>query len=145
MTKKLFAAALFCALMSAFSLQTSAKARYPYLQNERFVARTMRVLHSAQVTYSATTGNGNYGSLSQLRAVYLINELLARGYANGYNFTITTVARTNNNEASFNVSAVPQIYGTTGIRSFYIDTSGVIYGADKHGEPANADDPPIQQ
>jgi len=114
------------------------------LPNEECTIFNIRSLHSAEVTYQATSGNGNFGTLNQLNAQFLISELLARGYANGYNFTITTVARTNNTEASFTITAVPINYGVTGIRSFYINTSGVMRGADKNGAPANADDPPIE-
>lgn len=114
------------------------------LPNEDCTISNMRTLHSAEVTYQATLGNGDYGTVSQLYTANLISELLARGYANGYRFTITTVARTNNTEASFIITAVPINYGVTGTRSFYIDTSGIIRGTDKNGAPATADDPPIE-
>jgi hypothetical protein len=34
-------------------------------------------------------------------------------------------------------------YGEMGIRSFYIDTSGIVRGADKNGAPADVNDPPV--
>jgi hypothetical protein len=33
--------------------------------------------------------------------------------------------------------------GVTGVRSFFMDESAVIRGADRQGGPANQDDPPI--
>jgi hypothetical protein len=114
------------------------------LPNEECTISNLRTLYSAEVTYQATSGNGSFGTLNQLHTNFLVNDLLARGSANGYRFTITTVARTNNTEASFTITAVPINYGVTGIRSFYVDTSGVVRGADRNGAPATADDPPIE-
>ena len=114
------------------------------LPNEECTISRIRTLHSAEVTYSATSGNGNYTNLNELYTAGLIDELLARGYVNGYNFTIAFTAQTSNNPATFSISAVPINYGSTGFRSFYIATDGVIRAADKHGEPATADDPPIE-
>lgn len=113
-------------------------------RNEDCAISDLRTLHSAEITYQATSGNGNYGTINQLFVAGLVNELLARGYADGYNFNITFTVRTMTSEASFKITAVPINYGVTGIRSFYIDPSGVIRGADKQGAPATADDPPIE-
>ena len=113
------------------------------LPNEECAIGYLRGFYGAELTYQSSFGNGNYGSLSQLAAAGLIGELLARGYANGYNFTIT-VSRTTDQQTSFSVSAVPQVYGTSGVRSFYIATDGIIHAADKHGEPATADDPVLE-
>ena len=39
--------------------------------------------------------------------------------------------------------ATPQSYRKTGRKSFYIDETGVMRGADKNGVTATNDDPPI--
>lgn len=110
--------------------------------NEGCTMQAMRTLHGAEATYQATAGNGNYGSLSQLRAMNLISTSLGTGLAHGYSFTLTTVDQSPGNfPASFRISAVPQTYGTTGIRSFFIGTDGVIFCADKNGAPADQNDP----
>ena len=114
------------------------------LPNEECAISNLRNISSAEYTYQANEGNGNFGTLNQLAAAYLVSELLARGYANGYNFAVTTTAQTNNNPATFKISAVPITYGATGFRSFYIDENGVIHAADKHGAPATADDPVLE-
>jgi len=113
--------------------------------NEKCVISDLRTLHSAQITYSQTIGNGNYGTFSQLYESSLINQSLVSGFFHGYIFTCTIVARTNNTPASFKISAVPANYGASGIRSFFVDEVGVLRGADKNGAPANEDDPPIQE
>ena len=105
----------------------------------------MRTLHSAQATYQATSGNGNYGSLNNLRQAEFIDAVLASGKKYGYLFVVQTMARTDASGARFSITATPQSYRKTGRKSFYVDETGVIRGADKNGAPANADDPPIQK
>lgn len=112
--------------------------------NERCTIQDLRTLHSAQSTYQATYGNGiSYGSLSQLRTAGLIFQVLATGQSHGYSFVVTVFAQSPQTPARFTITAVPQTYGTTGVRSFFIDESGVIRGADRNGEPADQNDPPI--
>lgn len=113
--------------------------------NEQCTFSALRTLHGAEATYQATSGNGNYGSLAQLRSARLISQTLASGSANGYNFIVTFVIQTENVPASFQISAVPQVYGTTGILSFFIATDGIIHCADRNGAPADENDPPCNQ
>ncbi len=113
--------------------------------NEGCAIRDVRTLHSAEITYQAISGNGNSGTLNQLYTAGLINQSLASGSNHGYNFTCTIVNATATTPASFKISAVPINYGVSGIRSFYIDESGVIRGADKNGAPADENDPAIQE
>lgn len=112
-------------------------------QNEECAISGLRRIHSAQITYQATVGNGNFGSFNQLYAAGLLNSRLATGYAHGYTFTYLIIARTEISPAAFKIMAVPENYGATGVRSFFIDTSGVLRGADKNGAPADETDPPI--
>jgi hypothetical protein len=116
----------------------------PY-DTEQCVISGLRTLHGAEMTYQATQGNGNFGSLVQLRAAFLISQTLSSGTANGYSTTLTFINRTQNVPASFRISSVPQVYGTTGIRSFFIATDGVIHCADRNGTPADENDPPCNQ
>ena len=107
--------------------------------------QALRTLHGAEYTYQATSGYPNFGSLSQLAGLSLIRASWASGSVSGYNFTVTFVSQTPTVPASFKISAVPQTYGTTGIRSFFIGENGVIHGADKNGLPADENDPPLNQ
>lgn len=125
-----------------FTAQIQAESS-PRIINEKFVINALQTIHSAQVTFNATVGNGNYGTFEQLRNENFINGVLATGEIYFYHFTITTVAASPNQPARFQVSAVPQRYGKSGKRSFYIDESGVVRGADKNGEPATVNDPLI--
>ncbi|MGH9948498.1 MAG: hypothetical protein ACRD6X_15070, partial [Pyrinomonadaceae bacterium] len=70
---------------------------------------------------------------------------LASGVYFGYAYTVNTTVQSTNTLASFMISAVPVTYGVNGFRSFFIDTSGVIRGADHNGGPADENDPPINQ
>lgn len=103
----------------------------------------LRTFSGAEATYYSS--NINYGTLAQLIKVGLIGEYLADGENCGYLFTVSITPRSGNIPPAFNVRATPQQYGVSGIRSFYIDETGVIRGADKGGAEANADDPPIEQ
>ncbi|MDE3169668.1 MAG: hypothetical protein KGL75_05955 [Acidobacteriota bacterium] len=74
----------------------------------------------------------------------LVDEQLASGSDLGYQFGYRVVAAAQGSAATaFEISAVPQEYGKTGRRSFFLDAAGKIHGADRHGELATADDPVI--
>ncbi|MCY7345165.1 MAG: hypothetical protein LH614_03010 [Pyrinomonadaceae bacterium] len=125
----------------------SATANDPIVENDCFpneecTIADLRGLFGAQNTYRGI-GNENYGSLSELYAIGLIPAGLAGGLFHGYAFVCTVAPRTNNSDSTFKITAVPINYGATGVRSFYLDESGIIRGADKNGAPADANDPPI--
>jgi hypothetical protein len=108
--------------------------------NERCTVQATRTLHGAEVTYAATVGNGQYGFLQQLHGAGLINWVLGSGSNHGYNFTIQFLSGP---PATFEIWAVPREYGVTGRRSFYVNQTGVLRGADHGGQPAGPNDPPI--
>lgn len=106
--------------------------------------QALRTLHGAEITYQATSGYPNFGSLSQLAGLSLIRTSWASGIVSGYNFTVTFVDYASGVvPASFKITAVPQTYGSTGVRSFFLATDGVIHGADKGGLPADENDPTL--
>ncbi len=113
--------------------------------NESCTLEDMRVLSSSQFTFSASVGNGNFGTLAELHAYNLISQRLSTGMTRGYLYTVTIVNRTQQNPATFRISAVPQTYGVTGIRSFFIGTDGILRGADRQGAPADENDPPCNE
>jgi hypothetical protein len=106
--------------------------------------QSLRTIHSAQTTYQSTAGNGNFGSLYNLYNAGLINEHLASGRYYRYVFDCVVTAPTATTPAFYKTSAVPLNYGEMGIRSFYIDATGVLRGTDKNGLPADKNDPPIE-
>ncbi len=81
---------------------------------------TLRTLATAQITYSATTGNGQFGTLAQLRTAGLIDEALAAGSKDGYNFVMA------NDATSFSINATPTSPNAAQMRWFFVDHSCVI-------------------
>lgn len=90
--------------------------------------------------------------LSPERAA-LLDESLAAAQSGGYRFRYviapapgpagTTEESERDKSAGFALAATPIQYGQAGRRSFYLDSEGVLRGADKHGEVATLSDPRI--
>ena len=114
----------------------------PRIRNEKFVIQTLRTITNAQYTFMA--GHGHFGTFEELRNLGVIDSVLATGEKYSYRFTITIIGGAPNQAAEFRISAVPQRYGKSGRRSFFIDETAVMRGADRTGEPATVDDPPIE-
>jgi hypothetical protein len=70
----------------------------------------------------------------------LVNEHLAAGSASGYQFRYRVVPKGQDQEQSFELTAIPEDYGKTGKRSFLLDSGGKIHAADRHGQVATAED-----
>lgn len=84
-------------------------------------------------------------------AASMVGADLASGKKDGYTFRYSQSAPSGNltqDEASqgagFQLAATPDQYGKTGRRSFYLDSTGVLRGADKKGAVATSTDPPVQ-
>jgi hypothetical protein len=80
----------------------------------------------------------------------LLDPDLAKGIAAGYRLRYSIVPATGeediserNRGAGFTLAATPVVYGRDGRRSFFLDNTGVLRGADKNGLVATADDPRI--
>lgn len=104
--------------------------------NEGSAQSSMRTLHSAEATYQATTGNGNYSDLPGLSAVNLIDSQLGTATKSGYVFAATEVDATNIGTAtatlaSFHATAAPQVTSgpsQSGTRIFGLVEDGVMKG-----------------
>ena len=100
--------------------------------NEGSAQSSLRTIHSAEGTYQATIGSGNYGSRAQLGTQNLIDPVLATGSKSGYNFAVTpTDLVVGVSPATFYATGVPQVtsgVGQTGTRRFGISTDGVMHG-----------------
>ena len=99
--------------------------------NEGSAQSTNRTLHSAQVTYAATVGSGNYaGTLLVLNGQNLIDSQLALGSKSGYSYaTFPTLRVVGTSEATFTVGAAPTVatgVSQTGTRKFCVATDGVV-------------------
>jgi len=102
--------------------------------NEGSAISALRTMHGAEITYSSTTGNGNYGAATDLVTANLVDGTLANSTAaapkSGYFFTITKVDFTSGVPSKFAIAAQPAASSgvtATGTRSFGISTPGVIF------------------
>ncbi len=106
--------------------------------NEASAQQSMRTLHSAEATYRATSGNGNFGKLSGLAAQSLIDHVLGAADTSnksGYTFTATIAdadpAATPPTQATFFITAIPVSpsgISQTGTRRFGVTEDGVLHG-----------------
>jgi type IV pilus assembly protein PilA len=128
--------------------------------NEASAVGSMRTITTAAITYSATYGNGfpptlaamgppAGGGAASCDTSGLLDSVLSAGQKSGYNFTYAgasaiPAAAPSCAVAGFNtytVNGAPVTPGTTGIRYFFTDESGVIrFNAT---QAAASTDPPI--
>lgn len=119
--------------------------------NEGSTVSGMRTLHGAQMTYSATYGNGNYAgtvsgtgdnvALTTLRTPGLVDAVLGTGTKSGYNFVGGRAAASPTVPATFFFSANPTTTSgvtQTGARRFGIATEGVMMADATAGSLATA-------
>jgi len=119
---------------------------------EDAVISDLRALNDAIQTYRRAFGKLP-DSLSQLGPApkdqispdqaSLVSDELAEGNDGGYRFRYRIVTGAEEDQSAFEVAAMPDDYGKTGRRSFFVDSTGKVHGADKHGDQATQDDPVI--
>ena len=119
---------------------------------EDAVVSDLRALNDAIQTYRRAFGKLP-DSLSQLGPApkdqispdqaSLVSDELAEGNDGGYRFRYRIVPGAQEDQSAFELAAMPNDYGKTGRRSFFVDASGKVHGADKHGDQATEDDPVI--
>ena len=99
--------------------------------NEGSAQSSLRTIHSAQVTYQATAGNGTFaGSLNVLHAQELVDSNLDSGTKSGYDFAIVEQGGIGAT-AVFGVYAFPDIstgMSQTGTRTFGTTQDGIMHG-----------------
>jgi len=108
----------------------------PVERNEAIAQSALRTIHSAEATYQATKGDGNYGTLEQLLEQSLVYKDFLQQH--GYKIELTVSG------SRFEATAVPQEYGKTGRLSFFLDETGVLRSGDHGGGPATVADKPVQ-
>src|SRR5215203_769561 len=141
MNPKYFFPAFF-AIILCLCLAPDCLGQSPRSFAEVHVVRSLRQIHSAQATYQATTGSGNFGSLQNLQQAGSIDDALASGSKYGYLYVVITIPFVPGQSAArFTVTATPRSYRKSGFRSFYIDALGEIHGGDKNGQIAVPGDP----
>ena len=108
--------------------------------NEGSAQSSLRTIQSCQLTYQATTGRGDYGTLAQLRAEVLTDAVLGGGSKSGYNFAATPSAPSIRPAVFYATAApiTPAGIGQTGTRRFGISEDGVLHGDSGGGLAAYA-------
>ena len=99
--------------------------------NEGSAQSTVRTLHSAEVTYAATAGNGAFTNvLSVLSGANLVDAQVGSGTKSGYTFDAKAGTASSTQAATFAVGAIPAVtsgISQTGTRRFCAATDGVVY------------------
>jgi len=100
--------------------------------NEATAQSSLRTIHSAEATYQATSGSGNFGSMAKLVAAKMIDAQIGTNVKSGYRFDITeTDLVPDVSLAEFKATANPLITsGATqsGGRKFGLRDNGVMHG-----------------
>jgi hypothetical protein len=105
------------------------------IQNERMAIGTMYSISYAEQEFKKKKGAGSYGTLEQLIAEKMVSKESIE--KSGYKFDLTVSGD------KFELSAVPSEYGKGGFLSLFLDSKGVLRGADHNGASATVADPPI--
>ena len=118
-------------LLAAIAIPNLLRARLS--ANEATAIAALKTLSAAAETYFGGQTPGAYpsslASMSNATPPY-IDSVLGTGNKSGYNFTWSG----GNN--SYSVTAAPQNPNVTGVRSFFMDTSGVVrVGTSANGTP----------
>jgi type II secretory pathway pseudopilin PulG len=155
-------------IVAAIAIPNLLRARMA--ANEASAVASLRTIETAAVVYSSEYENGFPSSLEVMGSASgseaacnhanLIHAPLAWGQKSGYVFTYTPVfpdnsaapvispkaaakGCTSGGASGFTVTAEPLQRGSTGVRSFFADQTGVIRFS-ASGESATADSPPLQ-
>jgi prepilin-type N-terminal cleavage/methylation domain-containing protein len=98
--------------------------------NEASAQSSLRTIQSCEITYQATTGRGDYGTIGQIRGDFLTDAQLGSGTKSGYNF-VATPSAVGVRPALFYATAVPVTtsgIGKSGTRRFGISEDAVLHG-----------------
>ena len=120
--------------------------KYQMAGRETAVITELSVIYGAQTLYYSNFGKyaANLGELGPPtggaegpQGANLLPKTLAEGSHNGYRYTMT------GNSGGFAVTAVPEVYGSTGRRTFYMDQTKTVH-QNYSAEPANANSPEMK-
>lgn len=119
------------AIIAAIAIPNLLRSRMS--ANEAGAAGATRTIASAEASYQASclttnaNGIGQYADLATLATPPagepFIDEVLGNGTKHGYNFAVAPVA---GNAPQYAGTAAPIDPGKTGVKTYYVDESGVI-------------------
>jgi len=120
------------ALLAAIAIPNLLRARLA--ANESAAIAALKTISSGAHTYRSSHQGypTNLAILDDDTPPY-IDSILAAGTKQGYNFELTGIDEATvgaGNWQGFTASSCPVTWGTTGVRCFYVDTSGVLRAAD---------------
>ncbi len=121
-------------LIAGCGSQPSEQSPIVTVANETAAMTRLRAIAEAEQSYLAETGK--YATLEELMQRGMVGDP-SKGKLSGYKFEVVATAK------GFQAVAVPEEYGVTGKRSFYIDQSNTMRGKDRKGERASAADPVV--
>lgn len=117
--------------------------------NESSAVSGIRTISTGEISYKAaameidsTTGVGQYGDLTELGSgtETFIDTVLSLGSKSGYQYTVTAV--NHSSAPTFTATSSP-VASRTGIKSYFIDDTGIIRFSGVAGVNANSSSPPI--
>ena|SRR5205085_8867262 len=103
--------------------------------NELAAMTRLQAIGRAEMAYQVESG-GQYATLDELVQRRMVNDP-SQGKLTGYKFEVKVTAH------GFEATAMPERYGITGKRSFYVDEQNAMRGADHNGAAATASDPQV--
>jgi hypothetical protein len=125
-------------LLKVFSASTLiGQKEAPNTTNEMMAMMTLRELAGAEEMFKNARTGGVYGTVEELQEA----KVLEKGFENTKEYTFEVRA----SGEKFTVTATPKNYGKAGRRSFFLDETSVLRGADHKGEPATSADPQVDQ
>lgn len=123
-------------IFQAFSvMQLVSTKQGPIRGHETTALVLLTEVRQAEDSFKKGKGQGRYGTLEELRGANLIPKYLLNDEA--YRLEILASGD------GYQATATPLEHGKTGRRSFYLDESGLIRGADHQGQRATSSDPPV--
>jgi hypothetical protein len=125
-------------LVRTYALTIAVAAKDSHvLINETMAVYALNRIAGAQSSYKDDRKKGRYATLEELIAEELLEKTFLENME--YKFELEVAGD------KFEVSATPKTYGKSGRRSFFVDNTGTVRGADHRGEPAKTDDPAVEQ
>lgn len=108
--------------------------------NEASAQSSLRTINRAELTYQASVGSGQYGTLVMLGTYGLVDRDLASAKTSGYDFTLGTSQVIAGSPAQYWAYALPHTtsgLGRTGTLRFAIAEDGVLRADRTISAPAN--------
>jgi type II secretory pathway pseudopilin PulG len=142
----------FILIIAAIAIPNLLRAKMA--ANEAAAVGSLRTVMAAAVNYNSAYGQGfpeslnllgpaGDGSAPNAGAAGLIDADLAAGQKYGYNFTYQASSSHGDGMLdAFRLNADPVVPGSTGMRHFFLDQTGVIRYQDDG--PANENSPPVE-